>query len=276
MSDARLPPSLPQLDDLKKKNPPPLDSREEPAKPLVTLQRYQELEQHLRNAPADGDAYLELTRIYMDQSRFFDAKRVLDKAMEHLADDPRIVYEWEEMQVARSRQLFESAEELLKKEKSQANRDNRDRSAIDLANVRIQVCSARMKRDPSQYELVLPLSSSLRQLGRHQEAIEALTKAKDIPEIRARVCLQLGMALMQTDKPLEALAALRQAALYRAPPPADKIRDKALELAAEISEKLGLNAAARRYVQLRLESNPAATDLIAQRKRLENAAADVV
>lgn len=251
-----MPTSLPQLDDLKKKNPPPIDREEVPAKPIVTLQRYQELEQHLRNSPADGDAYLELNRIYMEQGRYFDAKRVLDKAMEHLSDDPRIVYEWEEMQVARSRQLLDTAEDQLKKDKSQANRDNRDRCAIDLANVRIHVCTARMKRDPNDHELVLPLSASLRQLGRHQEAIDALKSKKDIPDIRARVCLQLGMALMQTDKPLEALAAFRQAALYRSPPPPEKIRDKALELATEVAEKLGLLDSARRYVQLRIDAHP--------------------
>lgn len=251
-----MPTSLPQLDDLKKKNPSPSHSDDSPAKPSVTLQRYQELEQHLRNAPADGDAYLELTRIYMEQGRYFDAKRVLDKAMEHLSDDPHIVYEWEEIQVARSRQLLENAEELLKTENSQANRESRDRSLIDLANTRIHVCTARMKRDPSEHELVLPLAASLRQLGRHAEAIEALKAKKDIPELRARVCLQLGMALIQADKPLDALAALRQAALYRSPLPPEKIRDKALELATEVSEKLGLLDAARRYVLLRIEANP--------------------
>jgi tetratricopeptide (TPR) repeat protein len=257
-----MPASLSQLDDLKKKNPPLIELEAGSSRPVVTLQRYQELEQHLRNAPADGDAYLELSRIYIEQGRHFDAKRVLDKAMEHLSDEPRIVYEWEEMQVARSRQLLDNAEETLKKEKSQANRDARDRCAIDLANVRIHVCSARMKRDPNDHELVLPLAASLRQLGRHQEAIDALSSKKDIPEIRARVCLQLGMALMQNDKPLEALAAFRQAALYRAPPPPDKIRDKALELATEVSEKLGLSHAARRYTQLRLDTNP--NDVILQ------------
>lgn len=251
-----MPASLPQLDDLKKKNPPLIEQEAGSPRPLVTLQRYQELEQHLRNTPADGEAYLELTRIYMEQGRHFDAKRVLDKAMEHLSDDPRIVYEWEEMQVARSRQLLDTAEENLKKEKSQANRDARDRCIIELANVRIHVCSARMQRNPNEHELVLPLAASLRQLGRHQEAIDALQSKKNIPEIRARVCLQLGMALMQNDKPLEALAALRQAALYRAPPPSDKIRDKALELATEVSEKLGLAHAAQRYTQLRLDANP--------------------
>ena len=256
-----MPTSLPQLDDLKKKNPPPFDREEAPAKPIVTLQRYQELEQHLRNSPADGDAYLELNRIYMDQGRYFDAKRVLDKAMEHLSDDPRIVFAWEEMQVARSRQLLDAAEEQLKKDKTQASRDNRDRCAIDLANVRIHVCTARMKRDPNDHELVLPLAASLRQLGRHQEAIDALKSKKDFPEIRARVCLQLGMALMQTEKPLEALSAFRQAALYRAPPPPEKIRDKALELAAELAEKLGLLDSARRYVQLRIDANPNETTL---------------
>ncbi len=270
MSDARLPPSIPQLDDLKKKTTPPSQKQDDSSKPIVTLQRYQELEQHLRNAPADVEAYLELTRIYSDQGRPFDAKRVLDKAMEHLSDDPRIVYEWEEMQVARSRQLLENAEEVLKQEKSQTNRENRERCAIDLANTRIQVCSARMARDPSQNELVLPLAASLRQLGRQQEAIEVLRKAKDIPELRARVCLQLGMALMQIEMPLEALAAFRQAALYRAPPSPEKIKDKALELAAEVAEKYGFLASAQRYVRLRLESHPNDQALMGQLERLMN------
>jgi tetratricopeptide (TPR) repeat protein len=270
VTDSRLPAGIPDLDDLKRKGTPypALMEKEEPAKPVVTLQRYQELEQHLRNSPADADGYLELSRIYLSQGRSFDAKRVLDRAMEHLSDDARIVYEWEEMQVARSRQLLDQAEQAFLQEKTVANREARDRCTIDLANTRIQVCKARLEREPHNLEIALPLANAYRQLGRFQEAIDVLQRAKANSQIRARACLQLGMVFMQIDKPLEAIAAFRQAALYRAPPPPEKIRDKALELAAEVAEKVGLIASARRYVQLRLESNPSDPALLAQQKRL--------
>jgi hypothetical protein len=49
--------------------------------------------------------------------------------------------------------------------------------------------------------------------------------------------MQLGMCLQSVQRPLEALAAFRKAALYRSPPPEPLVRTRALELAIAIAEE---------------------------------------
>lgn len=265
--------NLASLDNLiRRPTNQPLDVDGNPtseAKPAVSLHRFQELEQHLRNAPADAEAYIELSEIYIQQGRIVDAKRVLDRGIENLPDDNNIRFHWEEAQLARSRQLLDAAEKVLAETKSPEAAEHKERCLIDLANLRVNVCQARLTRDPTQVDLLLPMASSLRQLGRHDEGVAALQKAVVIPELRARAALQLGMAMQQMGKPLEALAAYRRAALFRAPQPPTNVRDRALELAAELAEQYGLIESARRYVSLRLITRPDDAALKAQLERLQ-------
>ncbi len=58
----------------------------EPAKApaaRISLERFQELEQCIRNSPADPAPYLELAQIYIEQERWKDARRVLDQGCNH-------------------------------------------------------------------------------------------------------------------------------------------------------------------------------------------------
>jgi hypothetical protein len=66
----------------------------------------------------------------------------------------------------------------------------------------------------------------------HDEAIDMLKTAAAVPELRARAGLRgLGMCLQSLQRPLEALAALRKASMYRSPASRDpKIQQRALEL----------------------------------------------
>jgi tetratricopeptide (TPR) repeat protein len=125
-----------------------------------------------------------------------------------------------------------------------------ERAEIDLANTRISVCEARYRRHKDQSELLIPWAIALRQLKRMDEAIERLCEAQRVPDLRSRASLQLGMCYQQVGKVLEALAAYRCAALFRAPPPPADLRQRALELAAELAEQSQLIDSAIRYLEI--------------------------
>jgi len=57
------------------------------------------------------------------------------------------------------------------------------------------------------------------------------------------------MCLQGLERPLEALAAFRKAAIYRSPPPDPMIRTRALELAIAIAEENQLIDSARWYTE---------------------------
>jgi tetratricopeptide (TPR) repeat protein len=129
-----------------------------------------------------------------------------------------------------------------------------EQAETDLANRRVSVCADRFARHPDQKELLVPWAVALRQLNRQEEAVAMLQEAAQEPELRARASLQLGMCLQSLDRPLEALAAFRKAALYRSPPPDSMITTRALELAIAIAEEHQLIDSARFYTEQLLAS----------------------
>jgi tetratricopeptide (TPR) repeat protein len=128
-----------------------------------------------------------------------------------------------------------------------------EQAETDLANRRVKVCSDRYGRHPEQKEILIPWAVALRLLGRQDQAVEYLQKASEDPLLRARASLQLGMCLESLERPLEALAAFRKAALYRSPEPDPLIRTRALELAIGIAESHQLIDSARYYTEQLLQ-----------------------
>ncbi len=242
----------------------------EPAKApaaRISLERFQELEQCIRNSPADPAPYLELAQIYIQQERWKDARRVLDQGCNHNPEHEQLVILREETMLQSSHRELDAARRFLRQNRTVENEQHLSRCEIDLANLRYAVCESRLSRHPEQKELNIPCAIALRQLGRMEEAIAKLKMAQSEPSLRARASLQLGMCYQQTGDILEALAAYRRASLFRAPPPPTEIRQRALQLAAELAEEHGMVHAAIQYLQALLESPHPQT--MAIRKKLE-------
>lgn len=222
----------------------------------ISLERFQELEQCIRNFPADSEPYEELAKIYIQQERWKDARRVLDLGVAHNPNHEPMLVLREEVMLQASAQELELAKKQARQNRSEESTQHRQRCEIDLANLRLSVCEARLARHPEQLELHIPCAIALRQLGRMSEAVERLKRAQKEPHLRARASLQLGMCLQQLDDVLGALAAYRKAALYRSPPPSTDLKRRALELAAEIAEQNHLVHAAIQYIKILLETDP--------------------
>ena len=226
-------------------NNAPATSKQTP----IPLERFQHLEQEIRNAPANSQPYIELGQIYLNQERWSDAKRVLENGVQLCPESEPLVLMREELLLHQASQSLQQAKTTLAQELTDENKHGLEQAEVNYANERIRVCRDRFARHPEQKEILINWAIGLRQLGRFDEAIELLVKAADDPDLRARASLQLGMCYQTLNRPLDALSAFRKASLYRAPPPEPKIRQRALELALDLAEELSLIDSARFYAQ---------------------------
>ncbi len=224
--------------------------------PRITLERFQTLERVIRDNPLHAEPYLELARIYLQDSRWLDARRVLDSAVARFPEDEAVNYLREESQLARALQLHSEAEAEHASEPTSITQDNLERSRVQLNVLRKQVCLSRLQRHPEQLALNLPLATALENLGQRDEAISVLEAGIALPTLRAEASLQLGFTLSRARRIPEALAAFRRAALFRVPPPTPEIKQQALMAAADLAERSNMIDSARRYVAMLLELKP--------------------
>ncbi len=238
----------------------------------IPLERFQHLEQEIRNSPANSQPYVELGQIYLNQERWNDAKRVLESGVQMCPECEPLVLMREELLLHQANQLLVHAKTTLAQDHSDENKYALEQAEVNYANERIRICRDRYTRHPEQKELLINWAIGLRQLGRSEEAIELLTRAAQEPELRARASLQLGMCFQTLSRPLDALAALRKASMFRAPPPEPKIRQRALELALDLAEESSLIDSARFYAeQLLIDCDRAKQEHLKERlRRLES------
>lgn len=224
---------------------PPVDTKSY----AIPLERFQQLEQEIRFAPANSGPYVELGQIYLGQQRWTDARRVLDAGVQFCPDCEALVLMREDLMLLLASQLVDAAKTNVAQNPSDATRYELEQAEISFANERIRVCRDRFTRHPEQKEILITWAIALRQLIRHEEAIALLNDAAKDPQLRARASLQLGMCYQTLDRPLEALAAFRKSAMYRSPAPEQKIKQRALELAMDLAEENGLIDSARFYAK---------------------------
>jgi tetratricopeptide (TPR) repeat protein len=221
-----------------------------PKPAAIPLKRFQELEQAIKHAPANTESYLELGRIYLDQERWNDAKRVLDAGVQFCDESEPLLLLREDLTLLLANRMVDEAKAKCSQKPTAENRYDLEQAEINMANERIRICSQRFGRRPGEKELLVPWAIALRHLGRNEEAVDLLVQAAEAPALRARASLQLGMCLQFLNRPLEALAAFRKASLFRSPPPDPAIRLRALELATAIAEENSLIDSAVYYAEL--------------------------
>lgn len=228
-----------------------------PAEPIpsskptaIPLKRFQELEQAIKHAPANTESYLELGRIYLDQERWNDAKRVLDAGVQYCSESEPLLLLREDLTLLLASRMIDEAKAKCSQKPTAENRYELEQAEINMANERIRICTQRFGRRPDEKELLVPWAIALRQLGRNEEAVDLLVQAAEVPALRARASLQLGMCFQVLNRPLEALAAFRKASLFRSPPPDPAIRLRALEMATAIAEENSLIDSALYYAEL--------------------------
>lgn len=227
-----------------------------PGMKAIRLERFQELEQIIRNNPVQPEPYVELARIYLHQEKWIDAKRILDRAAEQFSSNEDVLFLREEAQLARSLHLLACAEAEYRRVSNEVSEVELHRAKMDLNAMREKVCRARLVRHPEHLELTIPLADALEGLDRSEEAIDYLRSAAQDPDLRAQANLKLGEIFERMSRVTDALSAYRRAALFRVPQPPPAIRLTALTKAAELSLQHRLLDSAARYVAMLRELEP--------------------
>ena len=234
-------------DELLKKNPAPDNDHNEADRPKVTLQRRQELEQHLKSSPTDDAAYLELAAIYRSENRPLEATRLLKQANQLFPENETIKWEWEEAILARSLQQFREVSDLASKLNSADADRELDRSRNNWACRRIDVCRARLERDPSLVHLHIPLAEAMYDAGLFDDAFSQAGEVLQNDEFSPAAHLLRGRCLLATGKDLQAMTELRAATSRRAVVSPPRIRVMGGKLLCDIATRLGLTLTLKQY-----------------------------
>jgi thioredoxin-like negative regulator of GroEL len=220
------------------------------AVPRVELNRRQQLEQRWKSTPSDLDVCMELAQIYRAENRPTDAWRILQQAIEIYPHQADLRWEYEEAILARSLLQLREVTELAHRMKSAETERELKRCQQDWALRRIEICRARLNRDASQMHLRIVLSEGLRDAGSHREAIEELEPVLARDDFSPTGYLIRGQCLLALDRPLDALASLRAAALRRSVVAPVRLRIVALRLMCDTAQRLGIALTLQRYQQL--------------------------
>jgi thioredoxin-like negative regulator of GroEL len=222
-------------------NDPQLSNRRLPG-------RRQQLEKLIRECAVDVEVYLELAAIHRAEDRPLEAKRVLKDALQLSKNDERVLWAYEEAVLARSMQQLREVSDLAARLNTAEVQREVTLSKNDWANRRLEVCRARLARDPEKHHLRLVLAEAMMDLEMYHDACDALLPCLSIDNFIAPARLIQGKCLFALGDLLGALAAYRAGALRRSVTAPAKYRVPSLAAACDIAKQLGLPLSYERYV----------------------------
>lgn len=213
----------------------------------VQLERRQELEHKLKANPTDLDGFLELAAIYREEDRPLEAKRLLKQASQIFPEEEQVTFQLEEAILARSLQQFREVSDLAARLNTPEADRELDRSRSDWAMRRIEVCLARLQRDPSQVVLRLALADAKYDAEMFEEAFSDAGQLVELDEFAPNAHFLRARCLLALNKEVAAMKELRAVALRRAVVAPERLRHASLKLLCELSEKHALPATGDEY-----------------------------
>ncbi len=183
--------------------------------PVVQLERRQELEHKLKSNPTDLDGFLELAQIYRDELRPLESKRLLKQAGKIFPDNEAVRFQFEEAVLARSLQQLREVADLAKRVKNPEADRELQRSQSDWAQRRMDVCRARLERDPSQVGLRLTMAEAKFDAEMFEDAMEDASQLLELDDLSAQAHFLRARCLSALGKDLPAMKELRAVALRR-------------------------------------------------------------
>ncbi|TWU21627.1 Tetratricopeptide repeat protein [Novipirellula galeiformis] len=232
---------------LRKNAPTERESHQLDDNPKLIRQRRQELEVHLKSSPTDQEAFRELASIYRQEDRPQEAKRVLTEALRIFPDNASLLWDLEEAKLARSLQQYREVSDLAARLKTSEVERELKRSREDWAYRRIEVCEARLKRDPSLEHLRLVLAEAYIDTEQQDKAISELDALVKNDEFSPQAYLLRGKCLLSLGHDVQAMASLRAAGLRRAVVAPLQTRLAALRLLCETAQRLGIELLSEHY-----------------------------
>lgn len=214
---------------------------------IVHLERRQELEHKLKSNPTDLDGFLELASIYRSEQRPLEAKRLLQQAAKVFPDDQNITFQLEEAILARSLQQYREVADLASRLRTPEADRELERSRSDWAMRRIEVCQARLSRDPSQIALRMAMAEAKFDAEMFEEAFADAGRLLEVDEFSPQAHFLRARCLLALGQDVPAMKELRAVALRRAVVAPEPLRHASLKLLCDLADKLSLEATGQQY-----------------------------
>lgn len=206
-------------------------NREEPTEAeqaeaeLAPEQRFQKA---IERDPADVQAYFKLADLYLHQQRYDEAERVLEKALQASGGGDLSVRErLEEVLMRRSRQQQAIAEQNLQQDPTEENQQLAAQLRARANQIELETYAAKSQRDPHNMRLKIEFALRLKKAGKSKEAIPLLQAARNDPQRRTQVLVELGECFQKIEQYKLALGSYEQA-LETCEEPDSEIRRLAL------------------------------------------------
>ncbi|MEO1528378.1 MAG: hypothetical protein AAFX06_23395 [Planctomycetota bacterium] len=237
-------------DELLRKNAPEPEESDASKEPAVPLERRQALEQRLKSNPTDLDGFLELAAIYRTEQRPLEAKRLLKQAAQVFPDNEDVRFQLEDAILARSRQQLQEVHDLAQRLNSPEADREFERARSDWACRRIEVCQARLLRDPSQVALRLALAEAKFDAELFEDAYSDAEALLENDELFAAARMIRARSLIARGDDLGAMKELRGVAMRRAVPAPASHQIASLKMLCELAERHELDATLQHYQEL--------------------------
>jgi tetratricopeptide (TPR) repeat protein len=161
---------------------------------LIELERLEEIltpEKKLRNRiaqhPAQMEAYVELSQIYINEEQYEEAAKILAQAVEHSNGDVEIREKWEDAQLRHLRQKISRIEDPSERKKQEKT----------LFEKELEVYKNRCERYPNDALFRFNLGYRYMLLKKYNEAIRELQSARHDPRQKGSCLLALGQCFQQ-------------------------------------------------------------------------------
>lgn len=242
---------VPSVKSLSPISSPPAAASTEAVRREIPLTKRQSLEQTLQINPTDVEAYLELTKLHVEENRLGEAIQLLARGLPATGNDLRLVAASEDVEILRRKRQLVMAEQRAQKEPSPEAQQLVESVRQELARYELDVFLARARRYPQDQECQFQLGLRLKRVENYREAMTCLQKAAHLPSRKVAAVLELGECLQhlrQYDKAMECYDA---ASGFAAAEGAHELQHLALYRAAVLAAALRQDqAAADRFRQL--------------------------
>jgi tetratricopeptide (TPR) repeat protein len=236
----------------------------------LNLTPIQRLEAAIRERPADPHLYEELTRLYLEKDRDYDAERMLAKAKTATDNDPAVLQLWEDVTLLRLDKKIAQARKRLEVEPSDESRIALAALQEERDEVEVKIFGQRCQRQPQNADLHFQLGLRLKRAGRESEASQHFQAALSQGQIACASAYELAQCCERFGQFDQAMRYYRLTANACHEPSDQPRQADALYRASAIALRLQLFSLARRYLAELLAAAPDHREGLALRREIDH------
>ncbi len=238
-----------------------------PPKREIQLTPVQQLERAIADDPTIVENYLELVDLYLQDRRFAEAERVVQRAQSASPGNSDVRAKAEEFVLRKAGYQVEVAEKQAEQEKTPQARELVEQLRTNLARLELEVFDARSQRFPEDLELKHRVGQCQKRMGNYREAALRFQESRADERWYVEATLELGECLQHMKQYVKALHCYQRAA--EKAPTQDPTRKLALYRAGVLAAGLKEWATAEAHFRQITALDPSYKDVQARLDKMQ-------